>query len=90
MIFSDILTELVCKLVPSRNFTLGSSRRKRPAWMNDKAITKIKKKKAVFERYKQTREWKDYLEGPVHRARLCDVFFALTVRVEMSGYLLTY
>jgi len=62
MIFSDILTELVCKFVPSRNFTLGSYRRKRPAWTNDKAITKIKKKKAVFERYKQTREWKDYLE----------------------------
>jgi len=30
--------------------------------MKDKVITKIKKKKAVFERYKQTAEGKDYLE----------------------------
>jgi len=60
-VFSDILTELVYKYVPCRNLTHGNSHCKKPAWIN-KVITKIKRKKAVFEHYKQTREGKDYLE----------------------------
>jgi len=35
--------------------------KKKPLWMNEKALIKIKKKKAAFKRYMETKEGKDYL-----------------------------
>ena len=36
-------------------------RRRKPAWMNEKLLTRIKKKKKAFERYQTTRDGLDYL-----------------------------
>ncbi|RUS84500.1 hypothetical protein EGW08_007739 [Elysia chlorotica] len=35
---------------------------KKPVWMNEKALAKVKKKHATFKRYMETREGKDYAE----------------------------
>jgi len=47
--------------VPHKTFTSQQTPRK-PLWMNDRAFGKIRKKRAAFNRYKETREGKDYLE----------------------------
>jgi len=49
--------------VPHRCEVPGQSRRRRrPVWMNERALGKIRKKKEAFDRYKRTREGEDYLE----------------------------
>jgi len=47
--------------VPHKTFTSRQTRKK-PLWMNERAFSKIRKKRATFNRYKETREGKDYLE----------------------------
>ena len=39
----------------------GKHVRRKPLWLNDKALTKVKKKREAYKRYMQTREGKDYL-----------------------------
>ena len=48
--------------VPHRAFKSGSSRRRKPMWLNDRALGRIKRKKESFQRYKATRDGMDYLE----------------------------
>ena len=39
----------------------GKKDRRKPLWLNDKALTKVKKKREAYKRYMETREGKDYL-----------------------------
>ena len=39
-----------------------SSKKRKPLWMNQSALTKVKKKQQAFQRYLSTKEGKDYLE----------------------------
>ena len=48
--------------VPCVRTARSNKQRKKAAWMNDTVLSKIKRKKSAFERYKQTREGKEYLE----------------------------
>ena len=57
----SILLATVDMFVPHRAVKVGSTRRRKRIWMNDRALTRIKKKKA-FQRYNETRDGKDYLE----------------------------
>ena len=47
------------KFIPKVNG--GRNSRKKPLWLNDKALNKVKKKQAAYKRYMDTREGKDYL-----------------------------
>jgi len=52
----------VDKFVPHRRIKTECGVHKKPLWMNEKAMSRIKRKKTSFHRYKETREGKDYLE----------------------------
>lgn len=58
----DTVLTSVDKHVPHHSGIIRRNRRRRPVWMNEKALNRIRKKKAAFTRYKETREGKDYLE----------------------------
>jgi len=47
--------------VPHKTFTSPQTRKK-PLWMNERALIKIRKKRATLNRYKEMRKGKDYLE----------------------------
>ena len=59
-IISEKIKEVVNKYVPCKKFSGGQINRK-PQWMNDRVLSRIKQKKSAFEHYKQTSEGKDYL-----------------------------
>ena len=48
--------------VPNKSTVSGQSQRNRPAWMNENAMRAVRKKRAAFDRYKKSREGKEYLE----------------------------
>ena len=48
--------------IPSKTVTSSQSHNQRPIWMNGRAFSKIKKKKAAFCRFKETKQYSDYLE----------------------------
>jgi len=54
----------VDKFVPCVGIQSARSKKQHTnaAWMNDRILSKIKRKKSAFDCYKQTREGKDYLE----------------------------
>ena len=62
--FLDTYNQALDRYVPKAGGNLKSKkpRRKQRLWMNKKALSKVKKKKAAFARYVQTREGKDYQE----------------------------
>ena len=62
--FLDTYNQALDRYVPKAGGNLKSKTpwRKQPLWMNEKALSKVKKKKAAFARYVQTREGKDYQE----------------------------
>ena len=39
----------------------GKTRKRKPLWFDEKALLKVKLKRAAFQRYLQTREGKDYV-----------------------------
>ena len=62
--FLDTHNQAMGRYVPKAGGNLKSKKpwRKQPLWMNEKALSKVKKKKAAFARYVQTRKGKDYQE----------------------------
>jgi hypothetical protein len=40
---------------------IPSTKHRKPQWMNERVLSRIKRKRSAFELYKQTREGKDYL-----------------------------
>ena len=58
-LFKSRMQDLINKHVPKQS---NSTKKRRPLWMNDKALKKVKQKLAAFKRYMNTREGKDYLE----------------------------
>jgi len=57
----------VVKFVPHRSFKTGHRARSKPVWMNERVMSRIKRKKKSFQRYKETRDGKDYLEYVIAR-----------------------
>ena len=53
------LMSLIQKHIPAVKI---SSKKRKPLWMNQSALTKYKKKQQAFQRYLSTKEGKDYLE----------------------------
>ena len=49
------------KHVPTSRVVIGKGVVKKPLWMNDTALTKVKKKHSAYRRYLTTREGADYL-----------------------------
>jgi hypothetical protein len=69
-IFTNEIQCVLNRHVPCKKLTdNGGGKKRKPAWMNDKVLSRIKKKKSAFELYKQTRNGKDYLE--YCKARKC-------------------
>ena len=60
-VFSDVLVQAMTKCIPKVTPGNGPKRRK-PLWMNDTALKKVKKKNQAFKRYMETREGNDYLK----------------------------
>ncbi len=60
-IFSHEVNSVIDKFVPHRKFTTTTVKRRKPAWMDDRVLARLRKKKAAFTRWKQTRDGQDYL-----------------------------
>ena len=50
------------ELSDALNYLRGGDRHRKPPWMDTRVLSRIKKKREAFEKYKQTREGKDYIE----------------------------
>jgi hypothetical protein len=50
------------KYIPRKTVKGVEAKKKNPLWMNDKALTKVKKKHEAWKRYMKTREGADYQE----------------------------
>lgn len=61
-IISEKITCAVNTFVPHKLVSNERLKHKRPTWMDDRLLSRIKKKKSAFDRYRQTREGQDYLE----------------------------
>jgi len=59
---SDGIMAAVDKCVPHKRMSGVCRQNRRPKWMQDRVLSRIKQKKTAFERYKLTRDGKDYLE----------------------------
>ena len=61
-LFASTLANAADKHVPSSTFNPDHHKRKKPVWMNDKALRKVKKKQKAYRRYLLTREGRDYTD----------------------------
>jgi len=61
-VISDIIRAACVKYIPHKTLSVINHHHRKPAWMNERAFTKIKKKKEAFSRYKDTRDGQHYLE----------------------------
>jgi Reverse transcriptase (RNA-dependent DNA polymerase)/Endonuclease-reverse transcriptase len=52
----------VNRFIPCKKSNVSGIGHRRPLWMNDRVLIKVKKKRAAYERYMQTGEGGDYLE----------------------------
>jgi hypothetical protein len=59
---SEKITKAMNTYIPHRIFTNNENRRRQPPWMNNRVMAKIKRKHSTFERYKLTKEGKEYVE----------------------------
>jgi len=50
------------KFIPHNNYRGGAKSAGKPKWMDERVMARIRRKKTAFERYKETRDGKDYLE----------------------------
>ena len=58
----NLVHATVDKFVPHRSIKAGHCARRKPVWMNERVMCKLKTKGKSFQRYKETRDGKDYLE----------------------------
>ena len=63
-IIHDKLMSLIQKHISAVKI---SSKKRKPLWMNQNALTKVKKNQQAFQRYLSTKEGKDYLEYVKYR-----------------------
>lgn len=61
-IFESIVKTAIEKFVPHRKFTAVKAHRRKPMWMSEKVMTKLRKKKVAFNRWMQTKDGHDYQE----------------------------
>jgi hypothetical protein len=61
-LISGKVEEIVNELVPHRSMFQGTTRRRKPVWMNERVLGRIKKKRTAFSRYLETKDGIDYLE----------------------------
>jgi hypothetical protein len=61
-IISSKIKEVVDRHIPHRKFTGKGTKHRRPIWMNERVLSRLKRKKSAFDRYRETRDGKDYLE----------------------------
>jgi ribosomal protein S20 len=62
IIIQDKIQYVTNTHMPHRKEFNSTCRRRKPHWMNAKVLSRIKKKKTAFEKYKQTKEGKEYIE----------------------------
>ena len=53
---------ITSKRTPHRKFTAVKAHRRKPMWMSEKVMTKLRKKKVAFNRWMQTKDGHDYQE----------------------------
>ena len=58
----DSILEAVRKCIPVINCSDKASCRRKPVWMNDRAIAALRRKKKAYNRYLRSREGKEYIE----------------------------
>ena len=59
----DSILEAVRKCIPIITFNdQKASRRRKPVWMNDRAMAALRRKKKAYDRYLRSREGMDYIE----------------------------
>ena len=61
-VFEGEVKKTVEEFVPHSRSYGGGNKHRKPVWMDTRALSRIKKKRETFERYKQTREGKVYIE----------------------------
>lgn len=61
-IFERIVKSVADEYVPHRKFASTGARRRRPGWMDDRVMARLRKKRAAFDRWKQTKDGQDYQE----------------------------
>jgi len=61
-VISDIIRAACVNYIPHKTLSVSNHRHRKPAWMNERAFTKTKRKKEAFSRYKDTRDGQHYLE----------------------------
>jgi len=61
IIRSQILVSVNTHVPQKKIMTGRTPQRRKPLWMNERVLSRIKRKRTAFELYKQTREGKDYL-----------------------------
>ena len=60
-VIRDRIREVIEKYVPHRRVSNVGRKPSRPTWMQDRVLSRIKRKKTAFERYKLTKDGLDYL-----------------------------
>ena len=58
----DSILDAVRKCIPVINCSDKASRRRKPVWMNDRAMAALRRKKKAYDRYLRSREGKEYIE----------------------------
>ena len=59
---SEKIAKAMNTYIPHRSFTNNENKRRQPSWMNNRVMSKIKRKHSAFENYKVTKEGKEYSE----------------------------
>ena len=59
--FNDVMTSGINTFIPQRTTDYSKPSKKKPLWMNERALTKVKKKSEAYKRYIETREGQDYM-----------------------------
>lgn len=57
---TEVVQEGINKFIPKKIIDTGTTQKTKPPWMNTKALEKIKSKHKAFNRYRKTKEGKDY------------------------------
>ena len=59
--FNDVMTSGIHTFIPQRTTDYTKPSKKKPLWMNERALAKVKKKGEAYKPYIVTREGQDYM-----------------------------
>jgi len=61
-VFDDKVKSVIDEFIPYKKFTVQRVCRRRPLWMDDRVMARLRKKRAAFDQWRQTRDGQDYQE----------------------------